>query len=100
MDRSDVIVLVSETMVKDAYGIARSVPSRSTVFARVGSVTLQEATDAGQHQLRRAMRFTILAAEYADQPFVIWRGEKYSVYRTYRATGDTLELYAEVKGGV
>ena len=100
MDRSDVIVLVSDTIVRDNMGIARSVSSRSTVFARVGSVSLQEATDAGQHQLRRALRFTVLAAEYDDQPIVIYGGQKYSVYRTYRRTGDTLELYAEVKAGV
>ena len=100
MDRSDVITLEAETFQNDDRGVARSVRSRSTVFCRVGSVSLQEATAGGQTQLRQALKFTLLAAEYSGEPVVCYQGRRYSVYRTYRATGDLLELYAEVKAGV
>lgn len=100
MDRSDVIILVGVTARNDDYLVPQKIPTRTTVFCRVGSVSLQEANTAGQGQLRPAFRFTVLAQEYSGEPEIIYRGQTYSVYRTYRATRDTLELYAEGKGGV
>ena len=38
-------------------------------------------------------------ADYNEEPIVQYKGNQYSVYRTYLRRDDKLELYVERKGG-
>lgn len=44
-------------------------------------------------------RFTVFFGDYSDEPIVIYKGNRYAVYRTYLTRNDRLELYVERKGG-
>jgi hypothetical protein len=37
--------------------------------------------------------------DYNGERIVEYKGERFSIYRTYHAKTDTIELYAERKGG-
>lgn len=99
MDRSDVIALVKETNIKNEYGVFVPVRTSRQVFAQVDSVTRSEFHEGGRNGLNPEVRFTILLFDYDEEPVVEWNGNRYAIYRTYRGRDDTLELYAERKGG-
>lgn len=99
MDRSDVITLVSETTIRDSYGIYQPVKTTRNVYAQVDSVTATEFFEGGRNGLNPEMRFTVFAADYNGEREVIWHWNSYAVYRTYLARGDNMELYCERKGG-
>ena len=44
-------------------------------------------------------RFTMFAPDYEGERTVKYHGKAYSIYRTYLGRTDTIELYAERKGG-
>ena len=100
MDRSEQLQLISTAIQNDQYGVARAVETVKTVFCRARSVSMSEHFAAGQAGFRASMQFTVLAAEYAGEPVVCYRGQRFGVYRTYTSSKDTLELYGEVKAGV
>lgn len=99
MDRSDVIELVTLTRTQDAYGIWRATESSKQIFCQVDSVSQSEFFEAGRNGLNPEYRFTVFFGDYADEPIVIYKGNRYSVYRTYLRRDDRLELYVERKGG-
>lgn len=99
MDRSDVITLVTLTRTQDAYGIWRATESSKQIFCQVDSVSQSEFFEAGRNGLNPEYRFTVFFGDYADEPIVIYKGNRYSVYRTYLRRDDRLELYVERKGG-
>ena len=99
MDRSDVIKLISETRTQDAYG--RWIPTRTErqVMCQVDSVTRAEFFEAGRNGLNPEFRFTMFYGDYSGESVIEYRGNTYSVYRTYLRRTDTIELYVERKGG-
>lgn len=99
MDRSEVITLVSTVKTQDAFGVWRIAPSLRDVFCQVNSVTRAEFFEGGRNGLNPEYRFTMFAGDYEGEQTVIYNGLSYSVYRTYHARTDTLELYVERKGG-
>lgn len=44
-------------------------------------------------------RFRIFGPEYRGEKIVLYKEQRYSVYRTYEARDDVLELYTERKQG-
>lgn len=100
MDRSEVITLVSYPRTQDANGVWRdSAPVERTVYCQVDSVTRSEFFDGGRNGLKPEYRFTMFFAEYLGERTVIYNGVAYSVYRTYHASTDDLELYVERRTG-
>lgn len=99
MDRSDVITLISLTKSQDDYGVWREAEARHDVFCNVGSVTRAEFFDGGRNGLNPAYVFTMFFGDYNGERIVEYKGERFSIYRTYHARTDTIELYAERKGG-
>lgn len=99
MDRSSEIILISETKAQDEYGVWRETDTRRTVFAQVDSVTRSEFFEAGRNGLNPEYRFTLFFADYEGERTVEYDGLTYGIYRTYRGRTDTIELYAERKGG-
>lgn len=100
MDRSEIITLVSYPLTQDDNGVWRDgTPVEKQVYCQVDSVTRAEFFEAGRNGLRPEYRFTIFFAEYSGERTVIYNGVAYSVYRTYHARTDVLELYVEKKAG-
>ena len=99
MDRSDVITLLSVSKAQNDYGVWVGTETGHDVFARVESVTRAEFFNGGRNGLNPQYVFTVFFGDYNGEPIVIYKGLAYSIYRTYHARTDELELYAERKGG-
>ena len=99
MDRSNVISLVSTSQTQDAFGVWRQTETKRDVFCQVDSVTRAEFFEAGRSGLNPEYRFTLFGGDYNGESLVIFNGKPYSVYRTYHARTDEIELYVERKGG-
>ena len=99
MDRSNVITLVKEAYTKNDYGVQIPTPTRREVYAQVDSVTANEFFEGGRNGLNPEYRFTMFAPDYDGERVVEYNGNAYAIYRTYAGRDDTLELYAERKGG-
>lgn len=99
MDRSEVITLLAPTQTQDTTGVWRTSYTETDVYCQVDSVTQQEFFEGGRNGLNPSYRFTVFFGDYAGQPLVQYNGSTYSIYRTYMGRNDTLELYAERKGG-
>lgn len=99
MDRSDVITLYAESVSYDSYGVAnKSITSRN-VFCKVDSVTRSEFYEGGRNGLNPEFRMTMFVGDYNGERVIGFKGKKYSVYRTYLAKTDIIELYVERQGG-
>ena len=100
MDRSEVITLIKYTKVQNDKGIwVDGVPIERNVYCAVDSVTRQEFFDAGRSGLNPEYRMTMFYGDYNGETLLMYQGSPYSVYRTYRAKTDIIELYVERKGG-
>lgn len=99
MDRSEVLTLIGTTRTQDEYGIWRETPTERNVFCQVNSITRSEFFDAGRNGLNPEFMFSMFAGDYEGERVCEYRGQKYSIYRTYIARNDVIELYAERKGG-
>ena len=99
MDRSDVINLYADSVTYDGYGVALKNRTAKQVFCSVDSVTRSEFFDAGRSGLKPEYRFTMFFGDYDGETVVGYKGRLYSVYRTYHAKTDVIELYVERQGG-
>lgn len=99
MDRSDVLTLISQTYTQDENGVQRASESVRDVFCNVSSVTRAEWTDGGRLGLNPELRFIVFAYDYAGEELCEYNGVRYTIYRTYRAQDDSIELYVERRSG-
>lgn len=99
MDRSDIINLISETRAKNSFGIWETTRTARQVFCRVDSVSASEFFDGGRNGLNPEYRMTMFFADYNGEQIIEYNGATYSVYRTYKAKTDIIELYVERRGG-
>ena len=99
MDRSEVITLVATTQARNEFGVWTDAQTTKDVFCQVNSVTRAEFFEGGRNGLNPQFRFTMFFGDYEGERTVIYKGNPYSVYRTYQGRNDTIELYVERKGG-
>ena len=99
MDRSEVLTLIGTTRTQDEYGIWHETPTARNVFCQVNSITRSEFFDAGRNGLNPEFMFSMFAGDYEGERVCEYRGQKYSIYRTYLGRNDVIELYAERKVG-
>ena len=99
MDRSDIITLYADQISYDQYGVAQTIRTGREVFCKVDSVTRSEFFEAGKSGLNPEYRITMFFGDYDGESLVGYNGRMYSVYRTYMAKTDIIELYVERKGG-
>lgn len=99
MDRSDIVNLYADAITYDDYGVAKKQRTSREVFCRVDSVTRAEFFDAGRSGLNPEYRITMFFGDYQGENLVGYKGRTYSVYRTYQAKTDIIELYVERQGG-
>ena len=95
----DVLTLLKVTTEKDARGVLHKSISSRDVFCNRSSVSRNEFFEGGRNGLNPQYRFTMFCGDYNGETVVIYKGLPYSVYRTYLARTDTIELYVERKGG-
>lgn len=100
MDRSQIITLISYPRTQDANGVWRdSEPVERTVYCQVDSVTRAEFFEGGRNGLNPEYRFTMFFGDYNGERTVRYNGTLYSIYRTFHARTDEIELYAEHRAG-
>ena len=99
MDRSDIVKLIQTTHTQDEFGVWQTEETEREVFCQVNSVTRAEFFEGGRNGLNPEYMFTMFEADYEGEPIVEYNGLRYGIYRTYRGRRDTIELYAERKGG-
>lgn len=100
MDRSDIIGLISVTYSVDQYGVQKATEEEPRqVMCQVDSVTQTEFFEGGRNGLNPEFVFRVFFADYENERLVEYNGSKYTIYRTYYRRDDTVELYAERKGG-
>lgn len=100
MDRSTTIKLIKEEYTRDEIGQYVPTETSTEVFAQENSITRAEWFDAGRNGLKAAVMFTMFGPEYSGELIVEHNGQRYGVYRTYKAKSDKIELYCEEKGGL
>lgn len=112
----DVLTLISTVRTQDANGIWRKgTETTKDVFCKVSSVSRAEFFNAGRNGLNPSFVFSVFHADYNGETVVEYRGERFSVYRTYKPNAikgvtastqdaselsmDYVELYVQRKGG-
>lgn len=100
MDRSDVITLVAETITQDSLlqDVVNEAPR--DVFCDVRSIDGNEFLRAGQMGIKPRYRVTMFKYDYAGETTVIYKDQRYDVYRTYEGRNDEIDLYLETKAGI
>lgn len=99
MDRSDICYLVSETVTLDQYGIQQTVTQEKQVYCHVDSVTGNEWFEGGRNGLNPELRLTMFQYDYNGEKVLKYNDTYYTVYRTYIALNDAIELYVERRKG-
>lgn len=94
-----VINLVSATYTKNSYGVQKPAETKREVFAEVRSITRSEFYQAGRNGLNPQYVFIVFAEDYEGETICEYDGNRYAIYRTFRAGGDYMELYVERQGG-
>ena len=91
--------LIAENITVDELGIASKTYTRTDTLCEVNSVTRQEFFEAGRNGLNPEYEFTVFVGDYEGERLCAYDGQNYAIYRTYLGRNDTIELYAERKGG-
>ncbi len=100
MDRSRIIKLIGQTYKKDSIGQMIPEETEREVFCSVSSVSGSEWFEAGRNGIRPEVKVTMFCPDYQGEVIAELDGTRYSVYRTYMAKHELMELYLEKKAGV
>lgn len=100
MDNLRKVKLIKRATLVNSLGepITSEETSRE-VYGVVGSSTQQEWFTAHRDGINSLFKLVIYSFEYEGELVVEMDGERYSVYRTYEASVDKVELYLEKKAG-
>lgn len=100
MDRSNIISLVEERYEQDDIGQQIPVETGRNVYCNVSSVSGSEWMEAGRNGIKAEYKVTMYRYDYHGELIAELNGVRYSVYRTYIARNEMIELYLEKKAGV
>lgn len=99
MDRSAEITLLAKTRQKNAIGVYEETITERTVYGQVGSVSASEFFAGGQAGFKPEYRVTMFAPDYEGEDSCRIGDETFTIYRTYLARTDVIELYLERRAG-
>lgn len=99
MDRSAVVTLIGETYSQNRLGNVIVTEKERDVFCKVSSVSASEFFEGGRNGLNPELRFTMFAYDYQGEKIIEFEGSRYAVYRIYKGTNDTLDVYVERRQG-
>lgn len=99
MDRSNVITLISQTETMNEYGVMIPSETSREVFCDVTSVSQSEFFEGSRSGLRPEYRVVMFRYDYEGEQIAKIDGTRYTIYRTYIARNDDIELYMEKRKG-
>ena len=99
MDRSTPIKLLATQKSQNYYGVWEETQTSRDVFCQVESVTRAEFFEGGRNGLNPEFRMSMFSGDYNGERLLMYNGNTYSIYRTFIAKNDIIELYVERKGG-
>ena len=99
MDKSVEFTLLAKTRQKNAIGVYEETITERTVYGQVGSVSASEFFAGGQAGFKPEYRVTMFAPDYEGEDSCRIGDETFTIYRTYLARTDVLELYLERRAG-
>lgn len=99
MDRSEVMTLIAQERYQDELLVWHTRETSRQIYCAVQTVTASEFFEGGRNGLNPEFKFTVFFADYQGERIAEYKGERFAIYRTYLAKKDSLELYAERKGG-
>jgi hypothetical protein len=99
MKQSNVCYLIHENKTQDDKGVWHSNEVSRKVFCKVSSIGQKEWFEGGRSGLNPSLKVTMFAYDYSDEEIVAINEKRYTVYRTYQPSNDTIELYLELKKG-
>lgn len=99
MNIAETISLLTKVYATDSIGQQIPTVTKTDVIALVESASQSEYFNAGQMGLKPEFKFTVILTEYEGQEDIEYRGEIYSIYRTYRRNDGRIELYTQKKVG-
>lgn len=99
MDRSTPIKLLATQKSQNDYGVWGETQTSRDVFCQVESVTRAEFFEGGRNGLNPEFRMSMFSGDYNGERLLMYNGNTYSIYRTFIAKNDIIELYVERKGG-
>ncbi len=100
MDRSDIVYLVKNHYETDDIGQQVAKEYLRKVYCNVSSVSGTEWAEAGRIGIKPDFKISMFRYDYRDETTLYLKDVKYSVYRTYAAQNEIIELYVEKKAGV
>lgn len=100
MTRINKITLITEQTTTDSIGQIVTTESTVECIGEVRSVTQNEYMTGRQSGLSPAYVFRISVFGYSGQKILEYDSVRYSIYRTYEADDNYIELYAEAMLGV
>lgn len=95
----DIIELISFTITQDEIGQDIETPTYTEVYAEKNSVPRIEFFEAGAKGIKPACMFKVREIDYADQEKLRYNSKIYTIYRTYSAKSEMIELYCEIRVG-
>lgn len=99
MDKSVEFTLLAKTRQKNAIGVYEETVTERTVYGQVGSVSASEFFAGGQAGFKPEYRVRMFAPDYEGEDSCKIGDETFSIYRTYLARTDEIELYLERRAG-
>jgi len=97
----NVIKLISRSPSgRDRRGQIIYTETAATTLCEVVPLSRDEFFNGAQVGINAEIEFKINPAEYGGQKVVEYQGRRYSVYRSYEASPDELELYTEYVTGL
>ena len=99
MNITDTCTLISETYSKSATGEFTAVENCREVLCTVSSINRAEFFEAGRSGLNPEIMLTVSWLDYEGEKLAEFRGERYAVYRSFRADDEKIELYLTKKAG-
>ena len=93
------ITLIKETQTTDTIGQLVTTESTKEVIAEVKSVSQNEFMQGRQGGLTPEYVFHVSSFIYSGEKILSYEGKRYSVYRTFEADENYIELYTEQEVG-
>ena len=92
--------LIHADREQDALGQWIEEITERPVYGQVSSVSAAEFFAGGQNGFKPELRLTMFAPDYEGEEVLEYDGRLYSIYRTYLARTDVIELYVERRTGL
>lgn len=99
MDKSIEFFLLTSVEWQDAAGVFHETVRKNHRFGELSSVTASEFFAGGQNGLKPEFRIKMFEPDYNGENTIEYNGEIYTVYRTFLAKNDMIELYVEKRAG-